>query len=149
MTLDAKNATTLRLTRRIAAPVSRVFDAWTRPEIMSRWMAPSPESACIVTADPRPGGRYRIEMKNAMEGKDYIAIGAYEEVVPNRKLVFTWSWEGNPALADNTIVTVEFQAEGDATEITLTHERFAGVEQRDNHSEGWTACLSRLDAAVA
>lgn len=148
MTLDAKHATTLRLTQRYAAPVARVFEAWTRPEVMSRWMSPRPESPCHVTADVRPGGRYRIEMKNAMEGADYIAIGVYEEIVPNRRLVFTWSWEGNPALAENTLVTVEFEAQGGGTALTLTHERFAGVEQRNNHSDGWTACLSRLDAAL-
>ena len=149
MKLDAKNDTTLRLAHRYAAPVARVFEAWTRPEIMCRWMSPSPDMACNVAADVRVGGRYRIEMKNAMDGADYTAIGAYEEIVPNRRLVFTWGWEGNPALAENTRVTVEFEAQGGETELTLTHERFAGAEQRDQHGEGWTGCLTRLEEALA
>jgi len=149
MKLETKNDTTLRLAHRYTAPLERVWNAWTNPGVMSRWMAPSPDMPCHVTADVRVGGRYRIEMKNAMEGKDYIAVGTYEEVVPSRLLVFNWSWEGDAALAENTRVTVEFEAKGGGTEVTLTHERFAGAEQRDKHGEGWTGCLTRLEEALA
>jgi uncharacterized protein YndB with AHSA1/START domain len=46
-------------------------------------------------------------------------------------------------------VTVAFEAKGNETELTLTHERFASAEQRDRHSEGWTGCLARLEEALA
>ena len=42
------------------------------------------------------------------------------------------------------LVTLEFKARGKQTELTLTHEKFASIESRDRHNEGWTRCLGSL-----
>ena len=42
------------------------------------------------------------------------------------------------------LVTVELKARGGQTELTLTHEKFASVESRDRHNEGWGRCLNEL-----
>ena len=63
------------------------------------------------------------------------------------KLVYTWSWEDG--MVDDTLVTVEFNDLGSATEITLTHDLFPGADLRDKHSEGWTGCLGRLEKRLA
>jgi len=34
------------------------------------------------------------------------------------------------------------------TELTLTHEGFPQAEMRNKHSEGWSSCLSNLEATV-
>jgi hypothetical protein len=47
------------------------------------------------------------------------------------------------------LVTVEFKARGKQTELTLTHEKFASVESRDRHNDGWTRCLNELGKFVA
>jgi hypothetical protein len=42
------------------------------------------------------------------------------------------------------LVTVELKARGQQTELTLTHEKFASVESRDRHEDGWGRCLDSL-----
>ena len=92
---SAQAQTSLRMTRLIKARREKVFEAWTRPEIIQQWMGPGPVTVTRVPADAKVGGSYRIEMDNA--GTKYVTFGEYLEVVPNRKLVFTWGWEGPTA----------------------------------------------------
>jgi hypothetical protein len=39
---------------------------------------------------------------------------------------------------------VEFQPRGEATEVTVTHERIASEGMRDQHEAGWVGCLEGL-----
>ncbi|MDH3458647.1 MAG: SRPBCC domain-containing protein, partial [Gemmatimonadota bacterium] len=91
------------------------------------------------------GGRYRLAMRSA-EGKSHTAVGTYREIVRPTRLVYTWSWEEGGSNTEETLVTVEFNAVGGATEVVLTHERFATAESRDDHLRGWTSCVDRLEA---
>jgi uncharacterized protein YndB with AHSA1/START domain len=109
---------------------------------MQKWLAPSDEFLIpTVEVDLRIGGKYRIDMK-APDGKHFIATGSYREIQPPRKLVFTWSWEGEDM--QETLVTIEFHERGNETEVVLTHERFPNAEKRDRHQIGWAGCLARL-----
>ena len=95
--------------------------------------------------DPRVGGRYRI-LARSPSGEEHDVSGVFREVVPNRKLVFTWAWRSTPER--QSLVTVEFVPEGTATALTLTHEQFADEGARDRHRHGWTAILDKLNAFV-
>jgi uncharacterized protein YndB with AHSA1/START domain len=137
---------TVELRRIIPASPSRVFEAWTDPQILSRWFAPSREYNTVVhQADVRVGGRYRIEMQRP-DGGSSIVIGEYREVSPPTRLAFTWQWEGKPM--QETLVAVEFQPNGASTEVSLTHTLFTTEEQREQHNKGWTGCMSCLEAFV-
>ena len=104
----------------------------------------------VVQMDLRAGGRYRLEGK--MGDKPWAVWGTYREVTPPSKLVFTWSWENDPALgeplASGTVVQVEFHERGSETEVVVTHEGFATEKARAEHNAGWIGCLDRL-AAIA
>ncbi|HSS63842.1 MAG TPA: SRPBCC domain-containing protein, partial [Gammaproteobacteria bacterium] len=77
----------------------------------------------------------------------HVTRGVYREVVPNRKVVFTWQWEGTD---NETLVTVQLRAKSPReTELTLKHERFADSATRDHHDDGWTRCLSKLESLYA
>jgi uncharacterized protein YndB with AHSA1/START domain len=141
---SAQAQTSLRMTRLIKARREKVFEAWTRPEIVKQWMGPGPVTVTRVTADAKVGGSYRIEMDNA--GTKYVTFGEYLEVVPNRKLVFTWGWEGPNRY--ETRVTVLLEDRDGGTELTLLHERFANAEDMGHHEHGWTGSLEKLAAAV-
>ena len=134
--------TTLQIKRTFQAPREKVFRAWTEPEEMKRWCAPTEEYETRAEVDLRVGGKYRIEMKHP-SGSVHTAIGEYREVEPPSKLVYTWSWEDGTV--EDTLVTVEFRDLGSATEVTLTHDLFPTDEWRDKHSQGWTGCLGRLE----
>ena len=92
----------LEVRRRIAAPPEDVYDAWTTPEILTRWFSPTTNHAVIVhLVDARVGGRYRIEMRHT-SGKSHIAVGEYREMQRPTRLAFTWRWEGSP-MADSLV----------------------------------------------
>jgi uncharacterized protein YndB with AHSA1/START domain len=135
----------LEVRRRIPAPPAHVYDAWTTPALLTRWFSPTVDHAVVVhQVDARVGGHYRIEMRH-VSGKSHIAIGEYREMDPPSRLSFTWRWEGSP-MADS-LVTLEFLDDRQGgTELVLTHSQFATVPERDNHLQGWTQCLGRLDA---
>ncbi len=135
--------TTLQIKRTFAAPREKVFGAWTQPEALKKWCAPSEEfSVPDAKVDLRVGGKYRIAMK-APDGNLHVAIGTYREILSPRKLVFTWTWEGSGM--PETLVTLEFHDHGASTELVLTHELFPNVEQRDKHAQGWVGCLNGLE----
>ncbi len=98
----------LTLKRHYAAPIERVYRAWTDPEALKRWFGPSDEGRILVSeTNPTVGGRYRIVMEMP-SGEQHRVGGIYRELVPNEKLVFTWAWESTPER--ESLVTVRTQA---------------------------------------
>jgi uncharacterized protein YndB with AHSA1/START domain len=75
----------------------------------------------VAQLDVRVGGRFRIVFGGA-EGKDHEVQGVYKEVVPNRKLVFTWTWP-NSTPERESLVTIEFKAAGGGTELAFLHQQ--------------------------
>jgi len=134
----------LQVSRRYDAPAERVFDAWTNPDVLKDWYAPQPGwTSEIAEVDLRPGGAFRLGMKDPESGALHVAFGEYTEVSRPEKLAFTWTWEGQedrPA----TLVEIDFVQDGGATDVTLTHSGFASEESRDSHSHGWNGLLDNL-----
>lgn len=138
-------ATSLRMTRIIPAPIDKVFEAWTTPEILSRWAAPEGIDHISYDVDLRVGGAYTLVMVNP-EGGRHTAVGVYKEIDPPHRLVYTWDWKEDEYRMDvETVVTVELISVGDATEVVLTHDLFPVQEATDGHTEGWESCLNRLE----
>lgn len=124
----------------IQAKREKVFEAWIRPELMKKWFCPENLTPGVVEADVRVGGTYRGSM---IDGSNvYTASGTYQEIAPNEKLVFTHGWEGPDRM--ETLVTVAFKDKDGGTEVTLTHERFASIEQAKGHEKGWVSALENL-----
>ncbi len=143
---------TLKLTRLIKVPRERVFEAWTNPEELKRWFRPSDDIVLqSVKLDLRVGGKYRFQMKHP-DGEFHTSTGTYREVKPPERLVFTFAWEKDGSEPDfgeveptEMLITLEFHARGQETELVFLQEKFASIESRDRHQEGWTGCLNRLE----
>ena len=135
--------TTFHLKRTFAAPREKVFRAWTDPEELKKWWGPEGYATPSAQVDLRVGGRYRLGMKKLPDGEVFYLSGTYREVRPLEKLVYTWSWEAEPEFGE-TLVTVEFRAMGNSTEVVLTHELFPNEKARQDHDKGWNSCLDRL-----
>ena len=132
----------LVITRTIHASREHVFAAWTDARQLAQWFSPTADFTIEATADPRPGGSYRIAMHHP-SGKTHIVGGTYREVHPPQRLVFTWAWEqGNSA--ETTLVTIDLRSTGSATELTMTHELLPTEDSRQQHEHGWNGCLNRL-----
>ncbi len=142
-----KEQPSLSIVRKLDAAPGKVWRAITEPEMLKRWMAPSDDFRIpVAEAELRVGGRYHIIM-NAPDGEVHDVSGVYREIVPSRKLVYTWAWKSTPER--ESVVTIELRASGSGTELTLKHEQFADAGARDRHQHGWMGCLARLEKAVA
>ena len=135
----------LTIKRRFKAAPEKVYAAWIDPAKMSRWLGPPNVIKVNVTADVAVGGRYAIQM--IVPDDEHNVSGVYREVVPNRKLVFTWAWRSTPER--ESLVTVPFTPEGDGTLMTLHHEQFFDEAARASHEKGWSVIVERLDALFA
>jgi uncharacterized protein YndB with AHSA1/START domain len=139
-------AATVQIRRRVKAAADEIFDLWTRPELMARWMSPFPGAvACKASCDPRPGGAFSLLMTSPEARRE--VSGAYVEIDRPRKLVFTWT---GPLTNDvETLVTLELTPRGDETELVLTHERLPNSAIVEGHIKGWGHILDHLAEAVA
>ena len=138
----------LRLERTIGAKRARVFEAFTNPEDLARWSVPEGLEAAAGETDLRVGGRWSVVMHDPAKAVDYHATGEYLEIVPPERLVFTHRWRTDPTPVE-TLVTVEFHEEGDATRVVMTHEGFLSEDVRAGHEEGWASCFDKLERLVA
>jgi uncharacterized protein YndB with AHSA1/START domain len=135
----------LTIKRRFKAAPEKVYAAWTDPEKMSRWLGPPDVIKVNTTTDVTVGGRYAIQM--IVPNDEHNVTGVYREIVPNRKLAFTWAWRSTPER--ESLVTVTFTPDGDGTIMTLHHEQFFDEAARDRHEQGWSIIIERLDALFA
>jgi uncharacterized protein YndB with AHSA1/START domain len=128
-------------TLRIAARPETVWRYWTDPGRQTAWWGVAAE------LDPRPGGIYLVEMEGGS-----VMRGAYVELVPYERIVFTFGWEASDLVPDlapgSTRVEVTLVDDGGDTVLTLRHRglpaRLGGV-----HRAGWSAILPGLAAAAA
>jgi len=133
----------LTLVKRMKAPPTRVWEAWTKPDVMMMWFGPHHTQAEEVEADLRLGGRFRVAIRENT-GERHEVQGRYTEIEPVTRLVFDWNWVSTPERVSRVTVVLRSIAEG--TEVTLTHDRFADAETATRHRRGWTESLERLVA---
>lgn len=143
---DAKLADrpSLRIARRYPVAPEKVWRAWTDPRALRRWWGPGPhDRVSLAELDVRVGGRFRIVF-GGPQGTEHECAGIYREVVPNRKLVFTWSWP-NSTPERVSVVTLVFKAAGEGTELDFRHEQFFDQAARDGHQRGWSEAFVKLE----
>jgi uncharacterized protein YndB with AHSA1/START domain len=136
----------LQIRRRVNATAEQIFDLWTKPDLMARWMSPFPGAVnCEANSDLRPGGAFSLVMSSAESSRE--VSGTYVEIDRPRKLVFTWT--GPLTNNVDTLVTVELTPRGDETDLVLTHERLPTSAIHQGHTKGWGHILDHLTDAAA
>ncbi len=140
---------TLVLSRVFDAPRVLVFKVWTQPEHLARWWGPKGFTLISYKADVRVGGSFRFGTRSP-ENTEHWAHGAYREVTPPERLVFTTAWEnpdGSPK--HETVVTLTFVEQDGKTKLTLKQTLFESVTSRDLHRGGWSTTLDLLEDYLA
>lgn len=128
---------TLVVERRVAAAPSAVYAYLTDSKRWARWQGEQ------ATIEATPGGLFRILMGNGM-----CARGQFVELVPHKRVVFTWGWIDLPDLPPgSTVVEIDLEQDGDGTLIRLTH-RDMPPDHADVHRVGWEHYLARLAACA-
>ena len=122
----------------IAAPVEVVWAHLTTAEGLVRWVGPA------ATADPAPGGVLRWTHPDGA-----TVVGRFVELVPHRRLVFTYGWEdglmGVPP--ESTTVEIDLVEQDGATTLRLVHHGLPPEVVKD-HEQGWAYFLNELRAAL-
>ena len=137
----------LALKRRFKATPAQLFQAWTQPEKMIQWWGVTGHpNTPIAETELKVGGRFRVQFWTP-NGEQQNVSGVYREVVPDRKLVFSWAWQSTPERESH--VTVDLKPDQDGTLLTLTHEQFFDEKARDDHRRGWTQALDNIERLFA
>ena len=144
---------TVTLTRVFDAPRELVWKTWTDPKHLAQWFGPRGFTSSVPELDVRVGGNLRIVM-HGPDGNDYPMKGAYREVVPPERLVFSniaVDNDGNHLLEGETTVILDEQ--GGKTRLTLNTyakglvpmapQMLAGMEA------GWSQSLDKLAELMA
>jgi uncharacterized protein YndB with AHSA1/START domain len=142
----AKPSITLK--RHIKAPPAKVYAAWTQAEQLVRWFGPHETLVDTVkaTLDVRVGGKYRASFTTD-DGEHHEVGGVYREVIPGRRLQFTWAWHTTPER--ESLVTITMEPDGAGTMLTLLHEQLFDQKAADGHKHGWSGTLDKLEALFA
>jgi uncharacterized protein YndB with AHSA1/START domain len=143
----------LVIVRTLDAPPDLVFEAWSSAEHAKHWWYPREKGEdfhCTSFAmDFRVGGTYRYCIRSP-KGIDSWAHGVYREIVPGKRLVFTFQWEWQPHPSPDTLITVTFAADPmGKTRLTFRQEPFENEAMRDGHAAGWGEVLDRLGEDLA
>lgn len=134
----------LNLQRHYPVSPEKVWRAWTDPQALRRWWGPGgPEAVAVVEVDLRVGGRFRILFGGA-QGTEHEVQGVYREVVPNRRLVFTWTWPRTTPERES-LVSIVFKPVAKGTELDFTHAEHFDETVRDGHKRGWTESFVKLE----
>lgn len=124
--------------QRIAAPPSVVYGYLTEPAKWQQWQGVAADH------DPVAGGAFSMIMGNGMNAR-----GEFVELVPDRRVVFTWGWVGHPGLPPgSSTVEIELRPDGEGTLLVLTHRSLPDDEVPPQRA-GWSHYLPRLASAAA
>ena len=106
------------LARVLDAPRALVFDAFTKPELLKRWLlGPDGWSMPICDLDLKPGGAFRYEWRNDEDGMQFGVGGVYREIVRPERIVHVEKMDGCPGEA---LITTTFVESDGSTTVTMT-----------------------------
>jgi uncharacterized protein YndB with AHSA1/START domain len=138
------SARELRLSRVFDAPRRLVFEAWSKPEHLSRWFAPRPLTISRCELDLRAGGAFRLVMRTP-DGIEFPMDTTFREVVPQERIVFAGVIHGGVEV----VTTVTF-VEHDGKTTMNVHQTFSTESDATRGApQGWAATLDQLGEFVA
>jgi uncharacterized protein YndB with AHSA1/START domain len=138
-----KSGHVVRIERTFAASAEEIFDAWTNPEVMRRWLHPAPEWATPeAEVDLRVGGKVRVVMRRP-NGTEVEARGEYTLIDRPRRLVMTWTFDDDPT--NEQLIELSFSESEGSTTVRLVNTGISTAERRDAQDWGWRGCLDELE----
>jgi uncharacterized protein YndB with AHSA1/START domain len=80
--------------REFDAPPAKVFRAHTEAELYAQWLGPDDSHNDLEVFDCRTGGSWRYTSRG--EGWEESFHGSFHDVIPNERIVQTFTWDGMP-----------------------------------------------------
>jgi uncharacterized protein YndB with AHSA1/START domain len=116
------------------APVEKVWRALTDKNQMKQWY--------FDLAEFKPEVGFEFSFTGGKDDKTYLHLCKITEVIPPKKLAYSWRYEG---FEGYSVVTFELFDEGSETRLKLTHSGLETFPEHnpdfasENFAEGWTA----------
>jgi uncharacterized protein YndB with AHSA1/START domain len=107
----------LVVTRTVNAPARIVFEAWTRPDLFTRWWVPKSTGMSLLSCemDVRVGGTYRLVFRHEAFPEPMAFFGRYLDVTPHSRL----AWTNDEGGDDGAVTTVTFEQRGAGTLVVI------------------------------
>ncbi|HEU5471028.1 MAG TPA: SRPBCC domain-containing protein [Actinophytocola sp.] len=128
LTVTTPTDTDIVLTREFDAPRRLVFDALTKPELVTRWYGARGWNVTECYVDLRIGGTWRF-VSHGPDGARMVQSGAYRMIEPPELLVYTEVFD-DQSYEGQTLITHELSERADRTTLTTT-ARYASRQARD------------------
>jgi uncharacterized protein YndB with AHSA1/START domain len=124
------------------APPDRVFAAWSDPRAKSRWFDGSEGE---FELDFRVGGWERGR-GTAPDGREYTFQALYQDIVPGRRIVYTYDMLLDGTRISVSVATAEFRPERDGTRLVFTEQGafLDGHEMPARREQGMGSLLASL-----
>jgi uncharacterized protein YndB with AHSA1/START domain len=145
--------------RTFDAPIELIWQMWTDSDLFASWYGPNGFTVPVANFDVQVGGKRLVCMASPDGSMKMWTTGEYTEIIPHKRLVYTESMaddagnvlspsavgmpEGYPAMTE---VTVQLEALGGRTKMTMTH---AGVPAGSGASGGWEQAFAKLAERIA
>jgi uncharacterized protein YndB with AHSA1/START domain len=150
MTARSAQHGTIRLERRYKAAPPRVFAAWADPKARARWDVPGRWAIAEQTFDFREGG-HELKRFGPKDDPRFVADTLYLDIVPDRRVVFSYSMTSRGEPVSVSLTTIELLADGAGTRLLLV-EQVAFLDGKDNaanREEGLASMLDKIGESVA
>lgn len=139
-----ERAVLVEIRRVLPAPPDVVWSFWTTREGLEAWLFPAYLAPRVVELDLRPGGRWRL----VGDAQPFEASGTFVALDAGRRLRMRTEFaEGGEVRAHVRHEEVAFDAEGDATAVTLRLETPDDATSKAA-ANAWSIALNRLDEAI-
>lgn len=136
-------------TRSFSAPVDVLYRAFTEAEALSTWGIGKTYDNLALDLDVRPGGVLYHRVRTKESGAEWTFIGVYEEVIPNKKLVYTFDWKTDWRESPTpSLVELTFHERGDTTDLELAHSKLPEPAMASTETH-WAEFLDLLEAKLA
>jgi uncharacterized protein YndB with AHSA1/START domain len=150
-TVERKSERELVVTRTFNGPARIVFEAWTKPELLKQWWAPTSFGVSFISceADVRAGGTYRFVFGHPASEQPMEFFGRYMEVTPHSRLV----WTNDEGGEGGAVTTVTFEERGAETRVIM-HDLYPSKEALDSaiasgSTGGFSETFEQLDELLA
>lgn len=144
---NAIQTNTVHLHRVFAAPVDKVYRAFTDADAMAAWIPPYGFLCKVQEFNVVVGGRFHMSFTNFTTGKAHSFGGEYLEIIPNELLRYTDQFD-DPNLPEQMIVTIKFRSVLCGTEMIATQEGIPSVIPLEMCYLGWQESMDKLKRLV-
>jgi uncharacterized protein YndB with AHSA1/START domain len=137
----------VKLHRVFAAPVEKVFKAFTDADAMASWLPPYGFVCKVHSMDLKIGGKYKMTFINFTTGNGHSFGGEYLEIIPNELLKYTDQFD-DPNLPGQMITTIELKRVICGTELFATQVGIPDAIPTEMCYLGWQESLDKLKRLV-